>query len=228
MKIMLARNAFTRWLHPNNNNSNLTDLRKGQFMSISLPAFSGIRVLTGLAWITLDKKAVVVRGGEEYWTRDNIDDARISAEGDRRVQFETLSDWLVVTHEEGRVPVTILSIRGCLDWTTYELIIERAQQLLQSGTDYLLVDLREISALSNVGLIALHNLWRMAGGQQPTNIEDGWSALHTLEADCQQGPHQPYFKVVAPQPSYLVALEKRGLTNLFDVCYSMDAALDAF
>jgi hypothetical protein len=150
---------------------------------------------------------------------EDVNDASFSVESNNP---------LTIQYKNARVPVTVLSIRGSMDWMLYPNLIACAQQLFQSGTGYLLVDLRDVSVLTNAGVIALHNLWRMACGQPLTNIVDGWDALHTLEVDCQQGQPHHCFKVVAPQLYYRSALEERGLTRLFDVCGSVDEALKAF
>ena len=60
-----------------------------------------------------------------------------------------------VDHVEGRVPVTILTPHGDLDASSYQDLINQAQELYKSGTRDLILDLSDTPYMSSSGLVAL-------------------------------------------------------------------------
>lgn len=136
-------------------------------------------------------------------------------------------DRLTVTRFHRGVPITLLTIRANLDATTYEAVIAKGRVLVGAGAQHLLVDLSEVPMLTNAGLVALHNLARLCAGKPLTTIEDGWSAFHEMERDCQQGL-QTRVRLLSPQPAVARALEQTGLDGFFAIHDDLNSALVAF
>ncbi|MEO8613464.1 MAG: STAS domain-containing protein [Chloroflexota bacterium] len=140
------------------------------------------------------------------------------------VAYDT-ADWLVVKHVHGRIPGTVLAIRGDLDASTYEAVIAKVQELVQMNEKKLIVDLSEVPAITTAGLVALHNLARLINGKPATETVNGWGALHEMQWDREQGlPIQP--KLLAPQPAVVYALTKSGMNLLFQVCENLDTTIE--
>lgn len=66
-------------------------LKKGEYIVLQLPEqYRGIRVISGLAWVSLENEAAALTTGEEYWFASSINDAWVSAEGATSLTFEIL------------------------------------------------------------------------------------------------------------------------------------------
>jgi anti-anti-sigma factor len=65
-----------------------------------------------------------------------------------------------VSSENGRVPVTIIHIDGNLDSSTYSTFQAKAEELIQSGTSHILVDLTHSPYVSSAGLRAFHQIFK--------------------------------------------------------------------
>jgi anti-anti-sigma factor len=63
------------------------------------------------------------------------------------------------TAGNARVPVTILHIKGNVDSATYPAFQARADELINAGARYILVDLAEAPFISSAGLRVLHNIF---------------------------------------------------------------------
>lgn len=133
--------------------------------------------------------------------------------------------WLKVTQAPRQI--TILHIQANLDGSTYEAVIEKGVELARAGTQCLLVDLSGVSKLSNAGLVALHNLARVMGGEPPTNTEDGWGALHAMAWDRQQGL-QRRVKLLCPQPQVLDVSVQTKMNDFFEIYEDAQAAGASF
>lgn len=59
------------------------------------------------------------------------------------------------------VPVTVFHLRGWLDAQSEAQLLEAARQASDSGTHYLLIDLRELDTLTSAGLRALQKVYRI-------------------------------------------------------------------
>lgn len=63
------------------------------------------------------------------------------------------------TAGNARVPITIIQIKGNVDSATYQAFQARADELINAGARYILVDLAEAPFISSAGLRVLHNIF---------------------------------------------------------------------
>ena len=78
-----------------------------------------------------------------------------------------------VSTEHGRVPVTVMHIDGNIDSSTHESFKARADELIQDGARYILVDLAHAPFVSSAGLRALHGIFNNLRSLQPdSNLSD--------------------------------------------------------
>jgi anti-anti-sigma regulatory factor len=63
------------------------------------------------------------------------------------------------TSGSARVPITIIHIKGNVDSATYQAFQTKADELINSGARYILVDLAESPFISSAGLRVLHNIF---------------------------------------------------------------------
>ena len=64
-----------------------------------------------------------------------------------------------VSNVNGRVPVTVMHVDGNIDAQTYDKFQAKADELIDGGARYLLIDLSHAPFVSSAGLRALHRIF---------------------------------------------------------------------
>jgi anti-anti-sigma regulatory factor len=133
---------------------------------------------------------------------------------------------LSISQVQGRVQVTVLSIHGDLDGSTYTSLIAKVKELYQAGTRHLLLDMSLVAYMSSSGLVALHSAALLMSGEQPPDPEDGWGSIHAAvegEAGLQKN-----VKLLNPQPRVDRTLEVSGMKEYFEIFTDLNAAVASF
>jgi anti-sigma regulatory factor (Ser/Thr protein kinase)/anti-anti-sigma regulatory factor len=133
----------------------------------------------------------------------------------------------MTTDRPGDDGVTVLRLAGDLDAASFEAVIERGRELHAEGVEQLLIDLSEVGYMGSSGLVALHGVALLLGGQEPPDPELGWGAFKNLQANVGDGP-QPHVKILGAQGSVLRTLQRTGMTAFIEVFDDEQAALDSF
>ncbi|MBE0671133.1 MAG: STAS domain-containing protein [Anaerolineales bacterium] len=70
---------------------------------------------------------------------------------------------LKITKEEmlGRVPVTVLHLRGWLDAQSEEMLLAAARDAYTAGARFLLIDLAEVDTLTSAGMRAMQKVYKL-------------------------------------------------------------------
>jgi anti-anti-sigma regulatory factor len=131
---------------------------------------------------------------------------------------------MTVEQAEGAVPVTILSVHGDLDAASFEALIARGRELYASGTRALVVDLTDLRYMGSSGLVALHSLALLLGGQEPPDPEAGWAAFREVGSAGASGQ----VRIANPQPQVDRTLERTGMKQLFEVHADRESAVSSF
>ena len=119
-----------------------------------------------------------------------------------------------VDHVEARVPVTVVGLNGELDASTYEHLIGDVRGLYAGGTRKLVLDLSGLTYMASSGLIALHSIVQVMHGEEPPDIEGGWSAFHALGNAVESGGQEDVL-LAGEQPGVTRVLQRTGLDQLF-------------
>ena len=119
-----------------------------------------------------------------------------------------------VERVEARVPVTVVALDGELDASTYEHLIDDVRGLYQGGARKVVLDLSGLTYMASSGLIALHSIVQVMHGEQPPDLEGGWSAFHAL-GNAVEGGRQEDVLLAGAQPAVTRVLERTGLDQLF-------------
>jgi anti-anti-sigma regulatory factor len=134
---------------------------------------------------------------------------------------------LTVDLVQGRVPVTILAIRGDLDASNYEQVIAKVRELYEAGTRHLLLDLGGMPFMGSSGVVAIHSVALLMRGEQPPDPQGGWQAFHSID-HARAGGAQPYVKLLNPQPKVSRTLQMTSMSDFFEIFTDRQAAIDAF
>lgn len=124
--------------------------------------------------------------------------------------METLE--ITVSHEQARVPVTVMHLNGRANLGTVERLLAKAQQIIASGARYLLLDLSNVPSMTSAGLRVIHQIYRL---------------LHET-APAGSATHSPYLKLLAPTPDVLRVLRIAGYDSLLEIHDNLKDAAASF
>jgi len=119
----------------------------------------------------------------------------------------------------------VLALDGELDASNYRDLMQAGEQLYAEGVRTLVLDLAGLEYMSSSGIVALHSLALVYRGQAPHDPDAGWEALHAAQADAEAGGDHDQLRLVAPQESIAVVLERTGMSRIMPVFPDRDAAL---
>jgi len=134
---------------------------------------------------------------------------------------------ITVTHAQGRVPVTVLHVHGELDASSYQDLIAKGQEVCASGTRDILMDLGDVPYMSSSGLVALQSIAALLRGEEVSDPESGWGALHAVARDRDTG-FQSHFKLCNPQPRVDHVLEVVGFKRFLEIHTDLEEAVASF
>jgi anti-anti-sigma factor len=129
---------------------------------------------------------------------------------------------------EARIPVTVMALSGELDASNYLRLVDDVRPLYDAGDRNLLLDLADLSFISSSGLVSLYSILKVMQGLEPPDPEYGWSALHTMELDTEDGTTQDVVRLCAMQPAVAGVLQRTGLEAMFPSYPDRETALAAF
>ena len=134
---------------------------------------------------------------------------------------------IIVSHIQDTYPVSIMQVKGALDSNTYEQFITEAQKLYDAGTRDLILDMTGLTFLSSAGLAALHRIARVFRGEDRANLEEGWSALHAMSRDRNNG-FQEHIKLLNPNEKIQDVLDMIGFKGFFEIYTDIHPAIESF
>ena len=89
---------------------------------------------------------------------------------------------IAVTQEKGKVPVSMVHIKGELDASSYHRMVNTAQALYNVGARSLLLDLTDLKFISSAGLASLHMVTKMFRDEKVAP-EDVWDTFKEIDRD---------------------------------------------
>jgi anti-anti-sigma regulatory factor len=134
---------------------------------------------------------------------------------------------ILVSQEQGRVPVTVLHLDGKLDGQNFHELIEKAGQVHAAGARDILIDAAGLSYISSAGLVALHSVTLMLRGEALPDPNQGWVALKSMER-IRDGGIQSHIKLLNPRPEVIRVLDMVGFTTFFEIYTDLQTAVRSF
>jgi anti-anti-sigma regulatory factor len=132
-----------------------------------------------------------------------------------------------VRQMQGRVPVTVMEVRGDVDASNYQDLMAKGSEVYGTGARDLLLDLTGAPFVSSSGLVAIHSIaLTLSSGQAPEG-EDGWGAVQALRQGLPSGVQQ-HIKLLGLQPNVARAMQKAGLIEFFETYTELDVAIASF
>ena len=131
-----------------------------------------------------------------------------------------------VSQEKGRVPVSVIQVKGDLDASSYLALVDAAQKLYDTGERCLLLDLSGLAFISSAGLASLHIITKMFRGEK-TDPENGWGTYKEIDRERESGL-QKNVKLFNPSPDVDRVLETVGFKHFFEVYTDWNEAIRSF
>jgi anti-anti-sigma factor len=130
-----------------------------------------------------------------------------------------------VSTEQARVPVTVMHVDGNIDSSTYEAFKTKADELIASGTRYLLVDLSHAPFVSSAGLRAIHSLFNELRSLHPdTNLSEE-EVKKGIAAGTYKSPH---IKLANLSNETRTAFELSGFDMFIETFTNIKTAIASF
>jgi len=130
---------------------------------------------------------------------------------------------ITVTQEQGRVPVTILHVKGDVNAATVDQFQAQAQQVCDDGARDMLIDLSGVSILSSAGLRALHSIFNIL--RSDSTEESDESMRKGLVDGTFKSPH---LKLLKPNQNVNQVLHMSGFDMFLEIYDDLKEAIASF
>jgi anti-anti-sigma regulatory factor len=128
---------------------------------------------------------------------------------------------IVVSHEQGRVPVTVFHIKG--EIISDKELNAKAEEVFKAGTRDLLLDLREVPYMSSQGLRGLHYIYTLLRTDAPNESDQ---AVKTgIAAGTFVSPH---LKLLGPSEKTFEVLKMTGYDMFLEIHHNLNQAIASF
>ena len=129
---------------------------------------------------------------------------------------------IVVSHEVGRVPVTVFHVKGEISAEDFEQLEQQAQDVFEAGTHNLVLDLTDVAFISSSGLRAIHYIFTLLHSNSP---EDAKSMRKGILAGTYRSPH---LKLVNASHNVSRALHSAGYDMFLETYPDLQKAIASF
>jgi len=124
---------------------------------------------------------------------------------------------------QGRVPVTILHLKGDLDGNTYEQLQKKADDVFQAGTRYLILDLSQVPFISSAGIRGLHYVFNLLRTDSVSESDQA------ISKGLRDGTFKsPHLKLLSPNQNVGNLLKVTGYDMFLEVHYNSNEAVKSF
>jgi anti-anti-sigma regulatory factor len=121
-----------------------------------------------------------------------------------------------------KMGIVVICIEGQLNASNYKDLINLASQAKEEGTQYLYIDMSEMTSLSSSGVFALNSIALLMRGIEPPSPEHGWNAYHALAGEQGNG-RQEKVKFLNPPQTVDRMLDITGMKAFFETLTTQDA-----
>jgi len=130
-----------------------------------------------------------------------------------------------ISTENGRVPITVMLIDGNLDPSTYESFQAKAEELIEGGTRYILVDLAHSPFVGSAGLRALNHVYKELSAIHPDSNLSEEELKKGIRAGTYKSPH---LKLLNVSNESKLALKTSGFDMYIEIYDNMKTAIASF
>jgi len=129
---------------------------------------------------------------------------------------------IVVSKEQARVPVTILTLTGRLDATSHEQLRAVAEKEIKAGSRQMLLDFSGVEYMSSAGIRTINQIFDML---RPHTM----SSDEAMQKGVRDGSYKsPNLKLVNPRAVVLESMKMVGIDMFLEIHHDFKSALAAF
>ena len=123
---------------------------------------------------------------------------------------------ITVSHEKGRVDITIFKLNGLLNLGTTSKLDKKAKEEYDAGMRYLLINLSELDSITSAGLRSIHAIYKMLHSKSPASKEG------------EDVKKSEYLKLLNPQPQINRVLNIAGFDLFIEIFDNQQEAINSF
>jgi anti-anti-sigma factor len=128
-----------------------------------------------------------------------------------------------VTTENGRVPVTVITVTGNIDTNSFEGFLSKAEELIQGGARYILVDLSNVPYMSSAGLRVMNAMFNRLRSSYSDMTEK--EVLQAVNAGTYKSPN---LKLLNLSEQTKFAFETAGFDMYIETFTDRNKAINSF
>jgi anti-anti-sigma factor len=130
---------------------------------------------------------------------------------------------IVVTQEQGRVPVNVYRVSGEINVNSYEALVQRAREDHDAGANDVVIDLTGVTYVSSAGIRAITSIFRMLRG---SSAEESAEAMQKGLAD---GTFKsPHLKLAGAGKNVAEVLKLSGVDMFLEIHATAKQAVASF
>ncbi len=130
-----------------------------------------------------------------------------------------------VFNESGRVPVTVMHVDGNLDSSTHTAFQAKANELIDGGARYILVDLSHAKFISSAGFRAFNDLFNKLRTLNPETDLSDEETKKGIGAGTYKSPH---LKLLNLSDEARTAFELAGFDLFIETYTDLQTAIASF
>ena len=130
---------------------------------------------------------------------------------------------ITVSTQQGRVPVTVLHLKGDINMSSSEQLLAQARQAYAGGVRNILIDLSEAPYMSSAGIRALHEIFSMLRSDSPSESDE---AMRKGLADGSF--KSPHLKLLNPNRHISEVLSMSGYDMFLEIHRNLKDAVASF
>ena len=128
---------------------------------------------------------------------------------------------IVVTRDEGRVPVTVFQLKG--DLANEEPLRSQASEAYEAGTRNLILDLNDVPYITSSGLRVMHYVFDLLRSDSPDESDEA-----VREGIASGRYKSPHLKLLKPSKNALKALSVSGYDMFLEIHKNYKEAIASF
>jgi len=130
---------------------------------------------------------------------------------------------ITISHDKGRVPVTVLSINGDIDSSNYEQLDQIAYQEIEDGAQYILMDLTGVQFMSSAAFRSLTKVFKKLRSLSLDGSDE------EMRKGINAGTYRsPNLKLCKPSKPVVETMKTAGFDMLLETYQDMKAAIASF
>ena len=130
-----------------------------------------------------------------------------------------------VSTESKRVPITVLHVDGDINSSNYETLLSKAQELIQGGAKYILIDLANTPYISSAGLRTIHTIFVDLRSVHPEENLNEDQMDKNIRAGTYKSPHLKLLNLTSNVEGVFIM---GGFSQYIEAYTDLETALASF